>query len=144
MSRGAAMSVLQKDVPRGEPLPGRCECGVHRVRPLPGYVCSRCNRFIVGPPKPHRDLSLHQTPQPARSRRGLAGVVGRRRADDVELAHRHLRRQNRRIAEQGRTPPRRVLERDAASANGKLALDALLERSPGYKEAAKKTRAKRG
>lgn len=62
----------------GAPLPGRCDCGVNRVRPLPGYVCSRCNRFIVGPPQPHRDLSLHQTPRRGANRRAFTGIVGRR------------------------------------------------------------------
>lgn len=78
MIAGRLSSVTPAPIPATPPKGLTCECGPHPVRPLPGYVCGQCQRYIVGPPQPHRDLSLHQTQHGGANRRSLSGIVGRK------------------------------------------------------------------
>lgn len=106
-----------------------CACGPMPVRPLPGYKCGRCDCFIIGPPKPNRDGSLHQTPRPGASRRSLDGIVGSKPASRGERAQRRLVAHLRRHEAQQRTPRKHKARRRDAVLAGPQRLDALIRRA---------------
>ena len=72
----------------------------------------------------------------------MKGIVGHRPANELERAKRHVRRQHRLHAERRQTLPKRIRERNHAVEHGRDALDALLSRSPGWKQAAKASKKK--
>jgi hypothetical protein len=106
-----------------------CACGPMPVRPLPGHLCKRCERFIVGPPKPNRNLALHQTPKIGGNPRVLNGIVGTTPVSKGVRARRRLTAHMRRQAAQQRQLPLLQRLRVAAVNDGPMRLDALTRRA---------------
>lgn len=56
---------------------GLCQCGPGDIRPRRGTVCGRCDRYVIGPPRPSDTaFQVHQTPQRPAGRRRARSVAG--------------------------------------------------------------------